>query len=376
MPDSSLPLAGVTILDLTKLPPGQYATVLLADLGADVIRVESPKGRIFDGFVGLSRGKRSIAVDLRHSRGLEVLRGLAAHADVLIENEKPGAMDERGFGYVHAAVETPRLIWCSVSGFGQTGPYAEWAGHDLSYAAHSGLLHAVNPQLPWSPQQMLPVPVGALMASIGILAALRERDRTGVGTQLDISLSESASWLLAGTDDMLSSASSGVPVGPDRHVYECADGTWVAVASAEPRTWAALVEGLGLADLKDTLHRWDDTSAVTDRIAAEFRKRPADEWVAALGPTGAAVVRVNRGPELAADPQIISRGTFQPVGDVMVARSPIRFRDADGERPVAPTFPPTPVGEHTRAVLAEAGFAAATITELEAGGVVTQSQAG
>ncbi|OHV39177.1 MULTISPECIES: CaiB/BaiF CoA transferase family protein [Pseudofrankia] len=368
MSEKRLPLSGVTVLDLTRLPPGGFCTVLLADLGADVIRVESPKGRPFDGPIGLNRGKRSVAVDLRHPRGLEVLRHLAAHADVLVENERPGAMDERGFGYSHASKELPALVWCSISGYGQDGPYADWSGHDLSFAAHSGLLTALNPGLPWHPQLILPIPVGALMAVVGILAALRERDQTGSGSQLDISLSESATWLLSSADGTFEAGGRGVPIGPDRRLYECAGGSWVAVTAAEPRTWAALVEGLGLPDLVGTLHRWDDWDAVTERLAAVLRTRPADDWVAELGPRGASVVRVNRGPDLAADPHAAARGTLRQVGDLLVPRSPIRIRDTEGTRPAAESYPPPPAGEHTRAVLAEAGLDAALIDELVACG--------
>jgi alpha-methylacyl-CoA racemase len=191
--ESTLALAGVTVLDLTRRPSGGFCTVLLADLGATVIRVESPKRRVFAGPIGPNRGKDSVAVDLRHPRGHEALRRLVAHADILIENMRPGAMDERGFGYAQAAAEFPRLIWCSVSGSGQDGPYAQWSGHDLAFAANPGLPSALNPELPWNPQLILATPMGALMASVGILAALLERDRTGVGCQLDINLSESAS---------------------------------------------------------------------------------------------------------------------------------------------------------------------------------------
>jgi alpha-methylacyl-CoA racemase len=370
VPNPAQPLTGVTVLDLAPLPPGSYCTVLLADLGADVIRVEPTTGRRYEGPVGLNRGKRSVAVDLRHPRGPQVLRQLAAHADVLIEHEPPGAMDERGFGYSHAAQELPALIWCSLSGFGQDGPYARWGGHDLSIAAHSGLLDAINPDLPWYPQQILPIPVGALMASVGILAALRERDRTGIGCQLDISLSESATWLLSSADDTLKPSRRGIPAGPDRHLYECAEGTWIAVAAAEPRSWNALCGALGLGDLIDTLHQWEDPEAVTDRLASTFRRRRADEWVAELGPLGTSVVRVNRGPDLRHDPQITARGVFQPVGDLEVPRSPIRFRDGQGERPPITTFAPHPAGADTRAVLEEAGLGAAQIDELERSGAV------
>jgi crotonobetainyl-CoA:carnitine CoA-transferase CaiB-like acyl-CoA transferase len=367
---SAHPLSDVTVLDLTRLPPGAFCTVLLADLGADVIRVEPPQGRRFDGPIGLNRGKRSVAVDLRHPRGTEVLRRLAAHADVLVENERPGAMDERGFGYSHAAAELPGLVWCSVSGYGQDGPYAQWSGHDLSFAAHSGLLTALDPDLPWDPQLILPIPVGAMMASVGILAALRERDRTGVGCQLDISLSESATWLLSSADGTLDGGARPIPGGPDRHLYECADGTWVAVTAAEPRTWNALCDGLGMPDLRDTVHRWDDRDAVADRLAVAFRARRAEDWVAELGPLGASVVRVNRGPDLRDDPHVRARDLLQRVGDVTVPRSPIRIRDEKGERPPAPTYYPPPAGAHTRAVLEEAGLDAALIDELEESGAV------
>ncbi|ADP83290.1 CaiB/BaiF CoA transferase family protein [Pseudofrankia inefficax] len=370
MPDPKLPLTGVTVLDLTRLPPGAFCTVLLADLGADVIRVESPKGRMFDGPIGLNRGKRSVAVDLRHPRGLEVLRLLAAHADVLVENERPGALDERGFGYSHASKELPKLIWCSISGYGQDGPYAQWSGHDLSFAAHSGLLTGLSPELPWHPQLILPIPIGALMAGVGILAALRERDQTGAGCQLDISLSESATWLLSSADGTFDRGGRGVPIGPDRRLYACAGGTWVAVTAAEPRTWGALCDGLGLPDLKGSLHRWDDPDGVTRRLAAVFLTRPAEDWVAELGPQGASVVRVNRGPDLTSDPHATARGVLQQVGDLLVPRTPIRIRDEDGPRPPAETYPPPPAGAHTRAVLEEAGLAPALIDELEESGAV------
>ncbi|MGH3252110.1 MAG: CaiB/BaiF CoA transferase family protein [Trebonia sp.] len=371
MTQSALPLAGVVVLDLTRLPPGAFCTVLLADLGATVIRVESPRGRAFDGPIGLNRGKHSVAVDLRHPRGYEVLRRLVAHADILVENERPGAMDERGFGYQQAADEFPGLIWCSVSGYGQDGPYAQWSGHDLSFAAHSGLLSALNPELPWQPQLILPIPVGAMMASVGILAALRERDKTGTGCQLDISLSESATWLLSSSDGILSGPPRGVPSGPDRRLYACADGTWVAVTSAEPRTWNALCHGLGLPDLTDTLWQWADADAVAGRLAAVFLTRRAEDWVASLGPLGASVVRVNRGPELLDDPQVRARNVVQQVGDVLVPRSPVRIRDADGsQRAPAETFPPPPVGTDTRAVLEKAGLDATAIDELIASGAI------
>jgi alpha-methylacyl-CoA racemase len=254
-------------------------------------------------------------------------------------------------------------------------PYAQWPGHDLSFAAHSGLLSAINPELPWQPQLILPIPVGALVASVGILAALRERDKTGAGCRLDISLSESASWLLSSSDGILSGPPRGVPSGPDRRLYQCADGTWVAVTSAEPRTWDALCQGLGLPDLAGSLWQWPDADAVAGRLEAAFLRRRAEDWVAELGPLGASVVRVNRGPELLDDPQVKARELVQQVGDVLVPRSPVRIRDADGrERARAETFPPPPVGADTRAVLAKSGLDAAAIDELLESGAIGEAR--
>jgi crotonobetainyl-CoA:carnitine CoA-transferase CaiB-like acyl-CoA transferase len=342
---------------------------MLAELGADVCRVVSPTGA--PGFmpVTLARGKRSVSVDLRHQRAGEVLGRLAGWADVLVESERPGAMDERGFGPSNARDEQPSLIWCSLSGYGQDGPYVRLPGHDLSYVAHSGLLSAIAP-LPWYPQATLAIPVGALMGVIGIQGALRERDRTGRGCHLDISLSESATWLLSQTDEAVNGVPFGIPVTPDRYLYECEDGGQVALASSEPRTWNALCEALGFDDLVDTLFRWEDASAVTERLAAVFRTRPAADWVADLAPRGVAIVRANRGGDLRDDPHVVARGTLQSVGDLLVPRNPVRFVDAEGERPPRPPQPPSEPGADTAAVLAEAGLTPDEIGDLASSGAI------
>jgi alpha-methylacyl-CoA racemase len=369
MPHPVLPLAGVRTLDLTRFPPGGFCTLMLSELGADVCRVVSPTGS--PGFmpVALGRGKRSVSVDLRHERANDVLRQLAAWADVLVESERPGAMDERGFGYSHAQSEFPSLIWCSISGYGQSGPYVRLPGHDLSYVAHSGLLASIG-RLPWFPQTTLAIPVGALMGVIGVLAALRERDKTGAGCQLDISMSESATWLLANTDEEINGVPFGIPVTPDRYLYECADGAYVATAASEPRTWNALCEALGFDDLRDTLFQWQDPAAVTERLAAVFRTRPAADWVADLGPRGTAIVRANLGRELADDPHVQARGTLQALGDQLVPRNPVRFVDAQGERPSPDPRPPSEPGADTDAVLAEAGLTSEDIADLRDSGAI------
>lgn len=372
--DRSGPLRGVRVLDLTRFPPGAYCTQLLVQLGADVCRVEPPGARAAMGGVGvgLSAGKRSAAVDLRHGRATEVLRRLAGWADVLVENNRPGELDQRGFGYTHASVEMPRLIWCSITGFGQDGPYAMWAGHDLTYTAHSGLLAALDPDLPWHPQMMLSVPIGALVAASGIASALYDRERTGIGGQLDISLAESATWLLSGADSALNGPGWGIPASPDRRLYQCSDGKYVTVAAAEPRTWRALCEGLGFSDLvggRPDRQEWEE---VTSRFAQAFAQRPAAEWIAELGPKGAAIGAVNVGPDLKADPQVQARQGLIDVDGVSVPANPVRFRQADQSGAGGGPFSAPVVGADTRAVLIEAGYDAGEVDDLVAAGAVAE----
>jgi alpha-methylacyl-CoA racemase len=369
------PLTGVRVLDLTRFPPGAYCTVLLADLGADVCRVDAPGADLgmFGVGVGLSRGKRSVAVDQRHTQAPEIIRRLAGWADVLVENNRPGSMEERGFGYSQAAEAFPRLIWCSITGFGQDGPYAQWPGHDLTYTAHSGLLAAINPDLPWHPQSVVAIPLGAMLAATGVTSALLDRERTGRGCQIDISMAEAATWLLSGSDGELADRSYGIPVSPDRHLYECSDGRFVTVAAAEPRTWAALCQGLDLdLDLAATRGSPEEADRAVTLIGAAFATRPAAHWVETLGPVGAAIGAVHQGSSLVSDPQVVARQSVIEVADTVVPANPIRMRDLAGPRSVSNVSPPPLVGADTFDVLAEAGYSEAEITDLaDAGAIAT-----
>ena len=369
------PLQGLKVLDLTVLPPGGYCTVQLADLGAEVIRVESPaqagQPSLVIGQAALSRGKRSITLDQRKPEANAVLMRLAQSADILVENAKPGSMAARGFGWPQAAKAAPRLIWCSITGFGQDGPNAEWAGHDLSYLGHSGLMAALSPSLPWHPGAMISVPLGAMMAVSGVLAAVIERGRTGKGCQVDISLSEASTWLLAGAPGAFQDGYGGIQPTPDRRLYACADGRFVTVAAAEPRTWTALCEGLEAPDLTEQRGlKGAEATAVVERLAAIFATRPAAEWAARLGPLGAAVNAVNAGADIAADPHVTARGGVVTIAGQPTPANPIRLIDAEGNRTPSAGAAPGKVGEHTDAVLADAGFSNAEIAALRAGGVI------
>ena len=208
------PLDGIRVLDLGRFPPSAYCTRLLAQQGAEVCRVDAPGSdpAMFGIGSGLGASKRSIALDSRHPRRNEVLRKLCDWADVVVENSRPGDLDERGFGYLQASEEHPELVWCSITGFGQDGPYALWPGHDLTYTAHSGLLGSLESEMPWHPQMMLSVPMGAVMAVVGIVSTLYSRSAAGQGCQLDISLSESATWALSGFDALINGAGFSIPL--------------------------------------------------------------------------------------------------------------------------------------------------------------------
>ena len=368
-PNGNQALSGVKVLDLTRFPPGQYCTVMLADLGADVVRVDSPGWNPMLAGVGtgIGRAKRSVTIDLRHARATEVLRQLAGWADVVVDNNRPGDLDERGFGPVAAMEAYPSLIWCSVTGFGQDGPYARFAGHDITYTGHSGLLAAIQPDLPWYPQLVLSLPVGALMATTGIVTALYDRNQTGRGAHIDISMSESATWLLSGAEGQLSDAAYGIPISASRRLYQCSDNRWVSIAADEPRTWAALCHGLGLTDMAED--RPQDDGEAARRIGEAFRARPAAEWIAGLGPTGATVSAVHQGSTLVDDPHVRARQAVVEVDGRPVPSNPIRIKGPDGPRTTTVTVPPPVTGGDTDAVLSEAGLSPDAINELRSSGV-------
>jgi crotonobetainyl-CoA:carnitine CoA-transferase CaiB-like acyl-CoA transferase len=368
------PLAGLRVLDFTAFPPGAFCTVMLADLGAEIIRVEPPaqKGApsVLYGQVAISRAKRSMTLDMRNPQSSAVLARLIATVDVVIENAKPGAMEARGFGYRQAREANSRVIWCAITGFGQTGPYADHAGHDLSYLAHSGLLDAISDDPGFQPGIQLAVPLGAMAAVIGIQSALLRRAGSGEGAFVDVSLSEAAGWLLTGGMNPLSDQPIRLRPTHDRRLYLCADGRHVAVACAEPRTWTALCDGLGLPELKDNLRRPEASTATIEALAAAFKARPAMEWVERLAPLGAAVTRVNHGQEVLEDPQVRARNAVVEVAGTPVPASPIQVSTEAGGRTATAAAPPPMVGQHTEAVLSSAGFSPAEIEALAASGLI------
>jgi crotonobetainyl-CoA:carnitine CoA-transferase CaiB-like acyl-CoA transferase len=388
------PLEGLRVLDLTRLLPGGFCTMLLAELGADVLKVEEPgkgdyirwmepfAGEASAGHLALNRGKRSMTLNLKHERGPEVLARLARRADVLVESFRPGVLDRLGVGYARLAEENPGLVWCAITGYGQDGPYRDRAGHDVNYLGYAGVLDLIGPR-DGDPViagvQIADVGGGALMAAVGILAALRDRDRTGRGRFVDISMLDGAvAWLA-----MHATAFFIDGVLPRRgrmrlsgalacyRIYRCADGRHVTVGALEPQFWAALCDALGLPELASRqLAPPEEQDAMAERIQEVFLTRTRDEWVRDLGHLDACVGPVNDVAEAFADPQVRARGMRvdvpTPEGPVGVVANPIKMSGL----PQAPPGPAPGFGEHTDEALREAGYDEEEILALRRAGVV------
>ncbi|MGE0309483.1 MAG: CaiB/BaiF CoA transferase family protein, partial [Acidimicrobiia bacterium] len=297
-PSRTGPLAHLKVLDLTRMYPGAFGTLLLADLGADVVKVEGPgagdgmrslaaPGEFNPSHVALNRGKRSLGLDLRSPHAADTLKRLVRWADVVTESHKPDQLDKLGLGYEVMSAQNPRLVWCSLTGFGDFGPNAQQPGHDLTYVGYSGLLSRLSVGPTEAYNTHLSLPMAGMMAAIGILAAVAERDRTGKGTRLDVNMCDAALWTLS---DELTRATRGPAKGwgtfVSRNVYTCADGRQVTVTSTEPKAWKLLIEALDLPELAGFRLGVDDGDAATALIAERIATTPAAAWVASPGLDG------------------------------------------------------------------------------------------
>ncbi len=384
MTERTGPLAPVKVLDLTRMYPGAFATLLLADLGADVVKIESPgagdglrpmapPGQFNPAHVALNRGKRSLVLDLRAPGAAAVLRGLVRWADVVVESHRPGQLDRLGLGYEAMREENQRVVWCSVTGFGDTGPNTDAPGHDLTYLGYAGLLDRLTDGPATPPAATISIPLAALMATVGILSGLAEANRTGQGRRLDANMVDSAMWVLA--EDVARAANAPAPgwgTFAARNVYRCADGRQVTVAASEPKPWAALCEGLGTPDLVDHRLGVDDEGPVIARLTEVFATRPAAAWVSDPG-LRAGVGPVNQPADLLEDAQVTERDSLVALtsSGTRVLANPIRFDGAGGGSASAAAADPPALGADTDAVLAAAGFTPDQIAGLHADGVIT-----
>jgi alpha-methylacyl-CoA racemase len=303
------PLDGVRVLDLTRLLPGAYATFLLADLGADVVKVEDPRGG--DGmrtmpplaagrnvyFERLNRNKRSITLDLRTPDAAAVLDALCARADVVVDSFRPSTARRLGVDPVTLRARHPRLICASISGFGQDGPYVERAAHDINYQALAGLLKP--PQLPGP----LVGDIGAAMqAAVGILAALLQQARTGAGSVVDVSIHEAAmAWsMFPSTSDLVNAC---------YNVYETSDGQWLALGALEPKFWAGFCQRIGRSDLVPLQQAQGERRArILREVRDVIRSRTRDEWLAAFADADVCLTTIYTPEEVEGDPHVVARG--------------------------------------------------------------------
>lgn len=392
----TLPLDGLRVLDLSRLLPGGYCTLVLADLGADVIKVEEPgRGDYLRWLppytatgeggmhLALNRGKRSITVNLKTDAGRGLLRDLARSADVLVESFRPGVLDRLGVGYAPLRAVNPRLVYVAISGYGATGPYVGKAGHDIDYLAYAGALSFTGHPLtgPWQPGlQIGDLGGGGLIALVATLVALHVREQTGEGQFCDVAMTDGVlSWLSIHAGAF---AATGVPPGPGTEwlnggracygVYACADGRSVAVGALEPPFFAALLDGLGLPA---ELAAWHTNQArqpeLRRRLEDVFITRARDEWLAVFADTDACVAPVADLAEAFADPSARARG--------MVVDSALADGTPFPRIGIVPRLAATPgriggfpssLGADTKAVLGEIGRTAEQIAALRAAGAV------
>jgi crotonobetainyl-CoA:carnitine CoA-transferase CaiB-like acyl-CoA transferase len=395
----SLPLEGIRVLDLSRLLPGGFCSLLLADFGADVLKVEdtgmgdyirwatpgyegvedSAKGAMF---LSLNRGKRSIRLDLKSEAGREVFLRLVRDADVVLESFRPGVMDRLGVGYETLREVNPGIVFCAISGYGQDGPFRDRSGHDMNYLGLIGLLGLTGEKDGPPVQaagQIADIGGGGLTAAFGILAALRERDRSGEGQSVDVSMADGALAWLAMTAARYF-ADGVVPRRGDLELsgrlicyrpYECADG-WVTLGALEPKFWQAWCRGVAREDLIEKQFEAPGSDAHRE-VEAVFAARTRAEWQAFAGEHDCCLEPILELDEALDSELVRARGMVaeldQPGAEkpVRLLGVPVKLSRTPGD---ANRAPGPGLGEHTEAVLRDAGYSAEEIAELLESGAV------
>ncbi len=391
--DRPLPLQGIKVLDLSRLLPGPFATMVLGDLGAQVDKVEDPGGGDYlrhmppqmpgvpgEGgatapaqsgmFLAINRNKRSCVLDLKKPEARDALLAMVASYDVVVEQFRPGVLDRLGLSHEKLLEKNPRLVVCAITGYGQDGPLAHRAGHDLNYLARAGLLGFMGPTdgPPTPPGFQLADVGGALWAVIGILAALAERGHTGKGKIVDVAMVEASIGFAAASFGLLTAG-----VAPRRGdeaitgglcvygTYATKDDRYVALGALEPKFWIAFASAVGIEPDMAALFSGPHQVALKAKVAEIFRQKTRDEWVAFSKTVDCCIEPVLEPNELAKDEHHAARRVFFDLpsawGPLLQFRLPVTPHDR------AHTAPPLQ-GEHTRAVLEEAGVGADLVAKL------------
>ena len=318
-------LAGVRVVDFSRHGPAARASRVLADYGAEVVKIARPSHRMVGEIdtpasaYGGGRGLHRVPIDLQHPDGRALALRVASTADVVIEAFRPGVADRLGVGYAAVRSANERVVYCSVTGYGQRGPRASWAGHDLNYVAVTGLLDRTQRGADGGPPVLGATVAdgagGGMHAVIAVLAALLARERSGEGTYLDVATADGVLWLMSVQIEQ--HFDSGLAAGPVRllsgdhacyRTYMCRDGKWLSVAALEHRFWATLCQAIGLPDLVDDHERDERQPAVVAALAATFLERDRDDWVEHLGPLDTCVAPVLSIDEVVHDEHLRVRG--------------------------------------------------------------------
>lgn len=392
----SQPLSGIRVLDLSRLLPGAYASQMLADFGADVIKVEEPGsgdyGRFMpphgpDGvslyFTAINRNKRSITLNLKKEEGRDVFLRLVRDADVVLESFRPGVMDRLGLGYEQLKETQPGIIYCAISGYGQDGPYRLRAGHDLNYVGYAGLLHynrGVHGEPAMPPTQLADLAGGSYMAVIGILAAVVGRAQTGEGRKIDVSMTEGAMSLLPlvataylNTGKAPRPGHSTLDGGlPCYNIYEAKDGKYVTLAALEPKFWHTFCTHIGHLELLP-FHMPvgpGEREEAMDVLRTVFKTKTRDEWVTELAEIDACVGPVYGIDEALNDKHAQARGVTVTGGSTeepfRTLRSFPRMSGAEDEQ----RYAPPEMGEQTEELLREAGYSDEEVAQFKTGEVI------
>lgn len=387
-------LENILVIDISQLLPGSLCSQMLADLGAKVVKVESLSGDAFRQaaplvgesggyFQILNRNKLGMCLNLKEPEGRGVLLKMIPRADVFIESCRPGTLDGMGLGYKSMSGINPGLVYCSLTGFGQDGPYRDRIAHDINFAALAGLLHLLSDgkNTPPTPSMQIGgVGGGSFMAVIGILAALLRRSRTGIGTYLDVAILDGLTPFLALS---MSEQLSGGSVRPGRNrlnggyasynIYPTKDGRYLALGCLEESSWREFCKAIGRDDLcGDLASPPERQTEVKSQLAEMFRQKNLKDWVDFFAPHNTCISPVNDLEEALNDPQVRARGLwFQDAhpqdGAVPQQAFPIK---CGGSRPGWRSHPPS-LGEHTDEVLTEFGFDMDRIKELRRKGIIS-----
>lgn len=386
-------LFGITVLDISRVGPGPYATMLLADFGARVIKIEDAQegdalrhmyhiGGVGAGHLSFNRNKESVGINLKEPRGREVFLKLAAEADAVLESFRPGVMDRLGVGYKDVSAVNPKAIYCAISGYGQDGPYRLRPGHDLNYISLAGALGITGEPdgRPVIPGFQVGDAAGGMFAAFGILLALQAREKTGEGQYIDVSVMDGvAHWLFEPLIKFIATGRSPRP-GEERlsggipayNVYSTRDNRYITLGILEPHLWRNLCALLGREDLLDSQFTEGDAGTwAKEELAGIFARHTLKEWEEKLNKADVCWAPVMTFQETFDDPQVRHRQLLQeldhPVaGKIRVLGMPIKLSGTPGTlRSPAPAH-----GEQTQSILQDLGYSQDETRELRESGVV------